>query len=379
MTARGDWGAGSVTGVKPGVWEVVFSAGSDPVTGKRRQIRRRVHGKKSEAFDLLAELRKEHGGGRHRDISLGALIVEWRSHASHAPSTAANYDRAVKRIPASMLEARADSIRPHDVRRMFTSLGRVHGAHALTQIRAVMSGAYTAAVDEWDWFDNHPVRKTPAPEIRKRADTTPPPEAVAKMIELVRARDDHPDPAFAVWFRIVVVTGARSAEVVAIRWSDVDLRHGRLTIANSIDHTAARSLQPPKNDASHRTIPIDAGTVAELRAWKKLQAARSLEAGTPLVRDAFVLSHELDGSRPMRPDNGTRRFKKIAKQAGYPKARLHDMRHAAATIMLDRGVTPKVVQQRLGHTRITTTMDLYGHVIDDSARAAADVLGDIAN
>lgn len=376
---RGEWGRGSVRAVKPGVWEIVLSVGNDPVTGKRRQIRRRVHGKKADAVDVLEELHQEHGGGRHRDMTLGELIAEWRAHATHAPSTSANYDRAVKRIPRAMLDARADSIRSHDVRRMFTSLSREHGAHALTQIRAVMSGAYTAAVDEWDWFDNHPVRPTPQPTIRKRTDTTPPPEAIAKMIELVRARDDHPDPAFAVWFRIVVVTGARSAEVVALRWCDLDLKNGRLTIANSVARTVDRGLQPPKNDASHRTIPLDAGTVAELRAWKKLQAARSLEAGTPLVKDAFVLSHELDGSRPIRPDTGYRRFKKIAVKAGYPNARLHDMRHAAATIMLDAGVPPKTVQQRLGHTRITTTMDLYGHVLDASARAAADVLGELAN
>src|SRR4051812_46496188 len=113
--ARGEWGAGSVKAKGPGVWEVVVSVGNDPVTGKRRQLRRRVHGKKSEAFDLLAELRKEHGGGRHRDMTLGELIAEWRAHTKHAPSTAANYDRAVKRIPRAMLDTRADSIRSHDV------------------------------------------------------------------------------------------------------------------------------------------------------------------------------------------------------------------------------------------------------------------------
>ena len=91
--------------------------------------------------------------------------------------------------------------------------------------------------------------------------------------------------------------------------------------------------------------------------------------GKPLEPTNLVFSHP-DG-RPLRPDNVTRAFQAIAQSLGFKGARLHDIRHAHATILLEQGVHPKIVQERLGHSSVATTLDIYSHVVPGLQEAAA--------
>ena len=80
---------------------------------------------------------------------------------------------------------------------------------------------------------------------------------------------------------------------------------------------------------------------------------------------------------PLEPRNLLRRFKKLLDEAGLPEIRFHDLRHTAATLMLQNGVHPKIVQERLGHSTITMTLDTYSHVLPSMQRAAAESLSNI--
>ncbi|MGB3323185.1 MAG: site-specific integrase [Mycolicibacterium fortuitum] len=162
-------------------------------------------------------------------------------------------------------------------------------------------------------------------------------------------------------------TGTRRSEVLGLRWSDVDLDGHRIKIRRAIDTgmPAARRSEVKGTKAGRaRVVDIDAATIKVLRQWRTGRAALSLD----LARgDAYVFG-SLDGT-PRNPNAlsqmFTRRVAKARKALGsdaLPEITLHGLRHTHATVLLEAGENPKIVQERLGHTTITTTMDVYSHV-----------------
>jgi integrase len=136
---------------------------------------------------------------------------------------------------------------------------------------------------------------------------------------------------------------------------------------------------PPKTRAGRRAVPLDAATVAALRAWKARQAAEKLAWGAAWQDGGWVFTQE-DG-RPLHPGAVTKLFYAGVARAGAPRIRLHDLRHTSATLALAGGMHPKVVQERLGHATISQTLDTYAHTTPSlhekaAARLAAIVDGE---
>lgn len=127
-----------------------------------------------------------------------------------------------------------------------------------------------------------------------------------------------------------------------------------------------------------RVIDLDAGTAAALRSWKAAQAAERLVLGAGYQDEGLVFTSH-DGTPP-NPNTVSRTFDRRVARHGLERIRLHDLRHTWATVALANGVHPKVVQERLGHSSITVTMDIYSHVMpamhtDAADRVAALILG----
>jgi integrase len=173
------------------------------------------------------------------------------------------------------------------------------------------------------------------------------------------------DRLYAMW-RLAVVTGMRRGELLGLRWSDVDLEAGFLTVEQqrSRQGAAGVTVGAPKTTAGRRRIPIDAATAAALRAHRQAQFI------APIDGLAFTRA---DGT-PLDPDTVSQSFLAVARAAGVKRIRLHDVRHTAATLMLRAGVHPKVVQERLGHANIGITLDTYSHAIPSMGVEAADRL-----
>lgn len=153
-----------------------------------------------------------------------------------------------------------------------------------------------------------------------------------------------------VGWLLLAATGMRRGEVLGLKWSDVDLQRGTLSVADS------------KTAADRRLISLDTGTVAALREW------RMQRMGT-----IHVLT-ETNGS-PLQAQAFTERFRTRVRAWGFPIIRLHDLRHTHATLLLKVGVHPKVVQERLGHSSIQVTLDIYSHVAEGLQQAAASTVG----
>ena len=162
---------------------------------------------------------------------------------------------------------------------------------------------------------------------------------------------------WAPLWRLAATTGMRRGELVGLRWNDIDIETGEVTIERNVtvvDH--GLHVGTPKNDRS-RSIRLDAGTVQALRSHKARQSAEMLLLGENRPDHDYLFTWQ-DGSL-VHPDVVTRTFKRLTARAQLPPLRLHGLRHSFATNALAHGVDVKDVATRLGHASTRITHDIY--------------------
>lgn len=173
-------------------------------------------------------------------------------------------------------------------------------------------------------------------------------------------------------YLVLATTGLRRGECLGLRWTDLDLDAGRASIRQTViavKHTPM--FGTPKTAKGRRTVKLDAGTVAALRENRKTQAAERLLMGAGWQDHDLVFCH-VDGTM-LHPERFTRSFSDAARRLGLPRLGPHvAMRHGWATLALENGIHPKVVQERLGHANIGITLDTHSHVIAGLHEEAAE-------
>ena len=214
---------------------------------------------------------------------------------------------------------------------------------------------------------------------RNPADAADPPKAAASHPESITWTADQlrtfleGTRASRHWtaYLLLATTGLRRGECLGLRWSDLDLDGARASIRQTViavKHTAM--LGTPKTAKGRRTVTLDAGTVEALREHRKRQAAERLLMGAGWTDTDLVFCH-VDGAM-LHPERFTRGFSDAVRRLGLPRIRLHDLRHGWATLALQAGVHPKIVQERLGHANIGITLDTYSHVVAGLHEDAAE-------
>lgn len=180
------------------------------------------------------------------------------------------------------------------------------------------------------------------------------------------------DDPLGLLFRIVVLRGARRAEVCGFRWSRADLDAGYLAVARTLLLVGAHVIEGErKSQAGERKIWLDEHTIALLREHGKQQLAARLAAGTAWQDHDLVFCKD-DGT-PWKPDYVSRRFKAIARAAGLPVIKLHEGRHSAASLARDAEVDPEIRRKTLGHADQAMTSH-YTHIEAQAHRAAAEAV-----
>jgi len=172
-------------------------------------------------------------------------------------------------------------------------------------------------------------------------------------------------------FFVAVTTGMRRGEVVGLRWRDVDLDRGRATILQTYVRTGAGwEFSEPKTKASRRTVALDAHTLDALREHRVRQVLERTLMGDAYEENDLIFARE-DGA-PIEPRYVSERFDLLLKEAKLAHIRFHDLRHTHATLAFQAGVHPKVVQERLGHSDISITLQTYSHVLPGMQEEAAE-------
>jgi integrase len=194
-------------------------------------------------------------------------------------------------------------------------------------------------------------------------------DQTAEMIEAARG-----DRVF-VPALLAVLCGMRRGEIAALQWGKVDLASGQLAVVQSAEQTKAGVRYKEPKSGRARTIALPASLVAELRAHRIRQAEELLRLGVKVTEETFVCARE-DG-KPLRPHSiGQEWVRFLCGHRELPRIRFHDLRHAHATHMLASGVHPKVASERLGHSKIGITLDLYSHVLPNMQADAAALVDD---
>lgn len=177
------------------------------------------------------------------------------------------------------------------------------------------------------------------------------------------------DRLYALW-AVLLATGLRRGEALGLRWEDVDLKRRRLSIQRAVVVVGYDvQISEPKTARGRRSVSIDPTTAALLVAYRKLQLEERLAWG-PAWHDTGYVFTAGDGTL-LHPQHVSVIFKRLAREAGVPPIRLHDLRHTAVTLALTAGIHPKVVSERLGHASIGITLDTYSHVGEGLQEEAA--------
>lgn len=180
------------------------------------------------------------------------------------------------------------------------------------------------------------------------------------------------DERYAAAYRLLASTGARRGEILGLRWRDCDLDAGRLAIQQTIVAVGYRiEVSAPKTAKGRRSVALDGQTLQVLRTFRAAVLEERLALGRGKPADDELVFQNIDGS-PVHPQAFSDRFERLAKAAGLPKIRLHDLRHSHATLALQAGIPAKVVSDRLGHATTAITLDLYSHVSPQMQEEAAD-------
>ena len=213
---------------------------------------------------------------------------------------------------------------------------------------------------------------------RNVADLTTPPviknKSIIPLTEeelLVFLRQAQSDRYFAA-FLLAATTGLRRGELLGLTWDCVDLGKGIITVRRQLIPVKGglKIEETTKSDSSKRRINLTDDAIRELKSHKKEQEEKIKMLPDDLYQDNNLV-FALEDGRFIEPRAFTKRFQRIIKKAGLSKVRLHDLRHTHASLLLARGIHPKIVQERLGHSSISITLDLYSHLTDNLQKAAA--------
>lgn len=171
---------------------------------------------------------------------------------------------------------------------------------------------------------------------------------------------------------LAVMCGLRRGEILALRWRNVDLGDNRRSIAivESAEQTkeGVRYKEPKSGKA--RTVALSRSVAEELRAHRARQAEEQLRLGVRPDADSFVVA-QVDGS-PLQPQSLTHEWVRLIGRTDLPRIRFHDLRHSHASQMLASGVHPKIASERLGHSSVGITLDLYSHTLPGMQADAAE-------
>ena len=344
--------------------------GSD---GKRRQVRTGGFARKSDAQRALTDALARLDRGTYVEVGRQTVrdyLDDWLAgKARLRPTTARSYEAHLRLYLIPHLgHLRLTDLRTSDVERMYRAVRAERRLSAATvrRVHATLLSALNTAVRR------HLIAVNVAAHVELPSATPPPvrvwsPEQVGRFLDHCADTEDR----LVALYHLVALRGLRRGEAVGLRWTDVNLDAGRLRVAQQVVQLGyAVAVGEPKTATGARTVSLDADTCGVLRAHRARQAAERLAWGAAYQDSGRVFTRE-DGAG-LHPEYVSRHFAALARAAGLPPIRLHDLRHTAASLALAAGVPLKVVSDQLGHSSITITADTYTSVLPAVAHDAAE-------
>lgn len=360
----------------PGSWAIILDR-RDEATGKRKRKWHSFKGTKREAQKECARLITSMQGGDYVEPAketLTQFLDRWLEHirSQVSPRSHERYTEIARKNLVPLLGgAVLTKLRPEQISAAYGKAlvsGRRDGTGGLAprtvhHMHRILRQALGQAV-KWSILARNPADAVDPPKVERQK---------------MRALDATESAVLFAHFRptrvfipvvLGVMCGLRRGEVTALRWRSVDWTTGHLEIVESTEQTRKGTRSKETKSGRSRRVALPSFALEELRAHRLRQAEELLKLGVRATADDHVYA-QADGS-PVQPNSLTHEFTRIlARSTGLPRIRFHDLRHSHATQMLAGGVHPKIAQERLGHSSIAITLDLYSHVLPGMQEDAA--------
>jgi len=354
-------------------WELTIDLGND-ADGKRRRKFVAVKGTKSQAQRKLRELLSLSDKGIPVDtqkITFGPWLDKWmRDYVAHKrQKTIERYEGLIKNHIAPYLgRIELTKVTPSDIQALEAKLSAQGMApQGVQMVHNVISGAFKYALRmEVAW--RNPAKSVTPPQITRKE--VEPPE-IAKVRDILELAAEQGHPLFPC-LHLVAYTGIRRGEALGLRHQDLNLEAGTISIVQTLGRSLHKGVmvEPTKTRAGRRSIDIDEDTIAILRAHIGKQLLSRIELEGIYQDNGLVFAGPL--GEPLNPMRLTNAFQSLSKKMGLVGAKLHDLRHFHASLMLQNGASLLLVSRRLGHANISTTGDVYGHLLPGWQKEAAN-------
>lgn len=379
---------GHVRERSPGKWAIVLDV-PDPETGKRRRKWHKFHGTKRQAETECARLVAELNGGSYIEpakTTVREFMIRWLTHekANVSPKTHQRYEELLLKNVAPVIgSVIMNKLTPARIDGCWTSLlesgrrpkKRREGAspdieekkglspRTVHHCRRVMLSAFEQAV-KWDLLKKNPVALTKPPKVEKK-----PMEAFNASQTGVMLEELRKSRVFMAAL-LAALCGLRRGEIVALRWRDVDFANSTVAIRESAEQVGTLVRYKETKSGKSRSVALSSTVLEELKRHRLAQAEEQLKIGIRPDENSFIIA-QVDGS-PLKPVSLTHEWTRLLAKTSLPRIRFHDLRHSHATQLLAAGVHPKIASERLGHSTIGITLDLYSHVMPGMQANAAE-------
>lgn len=371
---------GSIYQQRPGLWCAAITTGRD-ATGKLK--RRYIYGhSRKEVADKLNNILNDKQKGLPVDVdrqTVGQFLTRWLEDSvrgSKAPKTYARYKSTVNtHLIPELGKIRLSKLSPQHLQALYRKLQDAGGHDKAFKCHAVLRAALNLAV-KWGLIPRNPALLVDAPKVVRREMSVLTADQARRFLKA--AEGDR----FYALYVLAITTGMRLGELLGLEWKDIDFAAGTLQVRRQFQRVKNTDKEPsewqeraPKRH-SQRTVFLTPLALQALKEHRKRQAEERLKLADVWQDLDLVFPSEI--GTHMEPGNVNRRsFRHIlAKEElkDLPRIRPHDLRHTAATLLLAAGVHPKIVQEQLGHSQISVTLDTYSHVLPSMKQAAAQAM-----
>ena len=360
-------------------WAIVIELGRD-AHGKRKQRWHSVKGTKRDAEQELHRLLHSVAMGTYVDphkVTVGEFLGQWLEAYAKGNVSGKTFERyqqiVFKDLAPALGSHRLGKLQPMHIQGYYTQAlasGRKDGkgglaAKTVIQYHRILRQALQHAV-KWRLLAVNPCDLVEPPRAQRKEIRALDNAETASLLRLAQGK--------RLYYPILLglSTGMRRGEVCALRWKNVDLNKGLLRVVESLEQTkGGLTFKTPKSAKGRRSIALSRVVVEALSRHKREQTEHRLALG-PVYQDNDLVFPRAGGT-PWPPDQVSTLFRDLVSDTPLEWANLHTLRHTHATELLRQGVHPKIVSERLGHSTVALTLDVYSHVTpnmqDDAARA----------
>lgn len=340
--------------------------------------------KKAEAFAATFEKECREGittDSRQKFGPYCEYVIQLKEERGAKHSTISSYKDLTARITPVIGHIRLKDLRPDHLNDLYTMLaqdgqnkktGGKLSAKSILEHHRLISAVLEQAAKEGLVPFNVASRAT-LPKVERKEVNYFQPEQVAAIREALELEPVK----WKTLVHMLLITGARRGEVLGLKWSEVDFDRNQIHICNNILYSPDRGIyeDTPKTATSNRYVTLPAETMQLLRQYRVWQNEERLRLGEYYQYQGFVFTQE--NGRPMHPDSVTSWLSKFSKRHGLPHINPHAFRHTMASMLYFNGVDSVSISKRLGHAQVSTTADIYAHVMAEADQKNADILSDI--